>query len=118
MLSSRSTPFKPSIGNPCGRSVNPLVPYGHIAREANGHEEPGLRRINVTGTRDRSKYGLTVINDLIFRCCETAGRPAEATLDLRSARKKWSGRFRPLEIKTPCKNNKTGDIREDSALEE
>jgi alpha-mannosidase len=39
------------------------VPYGHIVREANGNEEPGMRWIDVTGTRDGGAYGLTVIND-------------------------------------------------------
>jgi alpha-mannosidase len=37
--------------------------YGHIVREANGNEDPGQRWIDVTGKRNGSNYGLTVIND-------------------------------------------------------
>jgi alpha-mannosidase len=57
-------------------------------------------------------------DDLIVRCYETAGRPAAATLDLRFARVKWSGRFKPAEIKTLRVNLKTGAIAEVNALEE
>ncbi|MCX8038529.1 MAG: alpha-mannosidase [Candidatus Sumerlaeia bacterium] len=39
------------------------VPYGHIVREPNGNEEPGLRWIDVTGKRDSGEYGLAVINN-------------------------------------------------------
>ncbi len=37
--------------------------YGFIVREANGNEDPGQRWIDVTGKRNGSNYGLTVIND-------------------------------------------------------
>jgi hypothetical protein len=46
------------------------------------------------------------------------GKPTEATLDLRFANKKWSGRFRPLEIKTLRMNIETGRVQEVSVLEE
>lgn len=39
------------------------VPYGFIKRPADGHEYPGQRWIDVTGSRDSSTYGLAVIND-------------------------------------------------------
>lgn len=39
------------------------TPYGFIVREANGNEDPGQRWIDVTGKRNGSNYGLTVIND-------------------------------------------------------
>lgn len=39
------------------------VPYGHIARETNGDENPGQRWIDLTGQQNGKTYGLTVIND-------------------------------------------------------
>jgi alpha-mannosidase len=39
------------------------IPYGHIVRAANGDEDPGQRWIDLTGIRNGSTYGLTVIND-------------------------------------------------------
>lgn len=39
------------------------VPYGHIVREANGDENPGLRWIDVAGKQNGNTYGLSVIND-------------------------------------------------------
>ena len=39
------------------------VPYGYIARDINGDENPGQRWIDVTGTQNGKPYGLTVIND-------------------------------------------------------
>ncbi len=39
------------------------TPYGYIVRPANGEEEPGQRWIDVTGKRDGTLCGLTVIND-------------------------------------------------------
>jgi alpha-mannosidase len=57
-------------------------------------------------------------DDLIFRCYETAGRAATASLDLRFAQRKWTGNFRPSEIKTLRFNVRSGAIREVNALEE
>jgi alpha-mannosidase len=206
------------------------IAYGHLAREANGDEEPGQRWIDLSGTRNGVEYGLAVINDakygysvagndmrisavrgapyahhiphvlaprpdilwqdqgsqtfrmllmphrggrqeaaiqhaaeeftapipviyqgihggrrrqsdsfvavdapnivvsaikqaednddLIFRCYETAGRAATASLDLRFAQRKWTGNFRPSEIKTLRFNVRSGAIREVNALEE
>jgi alpha-mannosidase len=56
--------------------------------------------------------------DLIIRCYETAGRPTKATLDLDLVKRRWTGTFRPLEIKTlrvPCAG---GEIREVNLLEQ
>ncbi len=39
------------------------VPYGHIARDTNGDENPGQRWIDLTGNQSGKTYGLTVIND-------------------------------------------------------
>jgi alpha-mannosidase len=39
------------------------TPYGHIVRATNGEEEPGQRWIDVSGNRNGSIYGLTLIND-------------------------------------------------------
>jgi len=56
-------------------------------------------------------------DDLIIRCVETSGLPAEATLDLRFAGQKWTGSFRPCEIKT-LRAGKTGMVKEVNLLEE
>ena len=207
------------------------VPYGNIARETNGQEDPGLRWIDLTGQRGGSAYGLTVFNDakygysvdgsdmrvtiarapvfahheptpllpereyrwmeqgiqsfrmllvphrdswkesgivrikeefmsplvaiyqgihpgtmaksgsflamdsanvvvaavkqaedgadLIIRCVETSGvSTTAATLDLRFVSRKWTGDFRPYEIKSLRVNPKTGVVREVNLLEE
>ncbi len=39
------------------------IPYGFIARDTNGDEDPGQRWIDLTGKKNGSTYGLTVIND-------------------------------------------------------
>jgi alpha-mannosidase len=56
--------------------------------------------------------------DIIIRCVETSGVQSEATLDLRFAGRKWTGRFRPFEIKSLRMNKNMGDIREVNLLEE
>jgi alpha-mannosidase len=56
--------------------------------------------------------------DIIFRCIETSGLTSSATLDLRFAGRKWTGNFRPCEIKTLRMNRKSGDINEVNLLEE
>ncbi len=56
--------------------------------------------------------------DLIVRCVETAGRAASASIELRFANCRWSGRFHPSEIKTLRLNPETGKIREVNLLEE
>jgi len=206
------------------------VPYGYIVRKTNGDEDPGQRWIDVSGTRNGSEFGLTIINDakygysvsdndlrisiargaayanhqpkvldpkidhiwqdqgiqmfrmllvphrgtwqdsgivraaeefmaaaaviyqgihpgsrpqadsflavnapnvvisaikkaengddLILRCYETAGTPASASIDLRFAKRQWSGKFRAFEIKTLRVNLQTGNIREVNLLEE
>jgi alpha-mannosidase len=57
-------------------------------------------------------------DDIILRCVETSGTATKATLDLLFASRKWSGNFRPCEIKTLRMNQKTGDIKEVNLLEE
>ena len=56
--------------------------------------------------------------DLILRCVETNGTAVTAILDLSFAKRKWSGSFRPFEIKTLRMNTKSGSIREVNLLEE
>ncbi|MEI7421705.1 MAG: glycoside hydrolase family 38 C-terminal domain-containing protein [Prolixibacteraceae bacterium] len=56
--------------------------------------------------------------DLILRCVETNGTAIVANLDLNFAKKKWTGNFRPYEIKTLRMDTKSGNIREVNLLEE
>jgi len=56
--------------------------------------------------------------DLIVRCYETAGLPTQATLDLGLVHRRWSGSFRPSEIKTLRVPTGTGEIREVNVLED
>jgi alpha-mannosidase len=56
--------------------------------------------------------------DLIVRCYETAGHPTRVTLTLGLVNKKWTGNFRPFEIKTLRVAIRSGEIREVNALEE
>ena len=56
--------------------------------------------------------------DLIIRCVESLGSEAEATIDLKLAGTKWTGNFRPCEIKTIRLNQKNGEIKEVNLLEE
>jgi alpha-mannosidase len=57
-------------------------------------------------------------DDLIVRCYETAGREAKATLDLGLVNRRWTGNFRPLEIKTLRVPLAGGEIREVNVLEQ
>jgi alpha-mannosidase len=56
--------------------------------------------------------------DLIIRCVETSGQPVAATIDLRFADRKWTGNFKPCEIKTLLFKQNTGTIKEVNLLEE
>lgn len=56
--------------------------------------------------------------DLILRCYETNGQPAKVTLDLTFLKRRWSGTFRPFEIKTLRVPLAGGPIREVNLLEE
>ena len=56
--------------------------------------------------------------DIIIRCIETCGLAVSATLDLRFAGRKWTGKFSPCEIKTLRINKITSDIKEVNLLEE
>ncbi len=57
-------------------------------------------------------------DDLIIRCVETLGAKTHASIGLHFAGKKWTGEFRPCEIKTLRFNKAGGEIREVSLLEE
>jgi alpha-mannosidase len=57
-------------------------------------------------------------DDLILRCVETNGMEVSANLDLAFAKRKWSGSFRPYEIKTLRIYTKSGNIKEVNLLEE
>lgn len=57
-------------------------------------------------------------DDLILRCVETNGSAAAANLELGFAKRKWTGNFRPYEIKTLRVNTKAGSIKEVNLLEE
>lgn len=56
--------------------------------------------------------------DLIIRCVETNGMAVTANLELGFAKRKWSGSFRPYEIKTLRMNAKSGSIKVVNLLEE
>ncbi len=56
--------------------------------------------------------------DLIVRCVETSGIPATANLDLSFINRKWTGNFKPCEIKSLRVNPQTGEIKEVNLLEE
>lgn len=68
----------------------------------------------VAGAIKKSETG----DDLILRLVETGGTPTTAAIDLRFARKTWSGHFGPYQIKTLRLNPRTGIIKEVNALEE
>jgi alpha-mannosidase len=55
--------------------------------------------------------------DIVIRCVETTGITATASIDLKFAASKWTGEFRPNEIKT-LKVNQAGEVKEVSLLEE
>jgi alpha-mannosidase len=55
--------------------------------------------------------------ELILRCYETEGRSTIATLDLGLVQRRWTGTFRPLEIKTLRVPLTGGAIREVNLLE-
>ena len=57
-------------------------------------------------------------DDIIVRCVETSALSTSATIDLRFADRKWTGAFRPCEIKTLRINKANGNIREINLLEE
>ncbi len=56
--------------------------------------------------------------DIIVRCVETSGFQTTATFDLLFAKRKWTGNFKPCEIKTLRVNKSKGTIKEVNLLEE
>ena len=56
--------------------------------------------------------------DIILRCVETCGIPANATINLKFFDRKKESSFRPFEIKTFRVNHESGEIREVNLLEE
>ncbi len=57
-------------------------------------------------------------NDIIIRAYETSGHPTRATLDIGMMKRRWSGNFRPQEIKTLRVPMAGGQIREVNVLEQ
>jgi alpha-mannosidase len=57
-------------------------------------------------------------DDLIVRCYETEGRATTATFDMGIVGRRWTGTFRPLEIKTLRVPRAGGEIREVNVLEQ
>ena len=57
-------------------------------------------------------------DDLIIRCVETSGAGTSATIDFSFVNRKWTGSFKPCEIKTLRLNCKTRDVKEVNLLEE
>ena len=56
--------------------------------------------------------------DLIIRCIETSGSETSATFDFSFLKRKWTGNFKPCEIKSLRLNCKTRDVNEVNLLEE
>jgi alpha-mannosidase len=56
--------------------------------------------------------------EIIIRCVEAHGQKTNGEIDLRFAGKKWSGSFRPFEIKTLKVDTKSGNVKEVNLLEE
>jgi alpha-mannosidase len=57
-------------------------------------------------------------NDLIIRCVETSGQETTAVVHLHFAGKKWTGIFRPCEIKTLRVKKGSWEFKEVNLLEE
>jgi alpha-mannosidase len=57
-------------------------------------------------------------DDLIIRCVETSGSETTATVDFSFLNRKWTGNFKPCEIKSLRLNCKTRDVNEVNLLEE
>jgi alpha-mannosidase len=57
-------------------------------------------------------------DDLIIRCVETTGSETSATVDFPFIKRKWTGSFRPCEIKSLRLNCSTRDVKEVNLLEE
>ncbi|HBC77830.1 MAG TPA: alpha-mannosidase [Bacteroidales bacterium] len=57
-------------------------------------------------------------DDLIIRCIETTGSETSATVDFPFIKRKWTGSFRPCEIKSLRLNCSTRDVKEVNLLEE
>lgn len=56
--------------------------------------------------------------DIIIRCVETSGEATFATLEMPFAKQKWSGNFRPFEIKTLRIDKNSRNVKEVNLLEE
>ncbi len=56
--------------------------------------------------------------EIILRCVESHGKKTNGEIDLSFAGKKWSGSFRPFEIKTLRVDTKSGNVKEVNLLEE
>jgi alpha-mannosidase len=69
--------------------------------------------VNVTAVK-LSEMG----DDIIIRCVESSGTETSANIGLHFANLKWSGKFRPCEIKTLRINMARHEIKEVNLLEE
>jgi alpha-mannosidase len=57
-------------------------------------------------------------DDLIIRCVETSGTSTSATINFSFVNRRWTGNFKPCEIKSLRLNPKTRDVKEVNLLEE
>jgi alpha-mannosidase len=57
-------------------------------------------------------------DDIIIRCIETSALPTRATINISFADRRWTGDFRPCEIKTLRLSKAKGYIKEVNLLEE
>jgi len=57
-------------------------------------------------------------NDLIIRCVETSGKSVTATVDFSFINRKWTGSFKPCEIKSLRLDCHNGSVKEVNLLEE
>lgn len=75
------------------------------------HVDPGNILVSAVKTAEEG-------DDLIVRCVEASGVPATATVDLPLFNTKWTGVFRPGEIKTLRINRSSKKVSEVNLLEE
>ncbi|MBK9391038.1 MAG: hypothetical protein IPN68_12910 [Bacteroidetes bacterium] len=98
--------------------ISPPVPiyqgiHGGTMPKSGSFISVDAKDVNVTAVKLSEKG-----EDIIIRCVETSGSGTQATVDLRFAELKWSGNFRPCEIKTLRLNLNTKEIHEVNLLEE
>jgi len=98
-----------------------MTPAGHVYQGIHGGKLPksgsflsvDAPNVIVSSVKQSEKG-----EDVIIRCVESTGIQTAATLDLKFAHLKWSGNFRPSEIKTLRISKTSGTIKEVNLLEE